>query len=77
MPVAVARELRIERCIAFGYNPELPALSLASSARPVRITALAQTQAVRFTRDVAVRHKPENGKHQKDGHDDDHKGFNP
>ena len=26
--------------------------------------ALAQTTALRFTRDVAVRHKPENGEHQ-------------
>ena len=37
---------------------------VASSTRPIRTTALAQTTAVRFTRDVAVRHKPENGEHQ-------------
>ena len=37
---------------------------VASSTRPIRTTALAQTTTVRFTRDVAVRHKPENGEHQ-------------
>ncbi len=34
------------------------------STRPIRTTALAQTPTLRFTRDVALRHKPENGEHQ-------------
>jgi hypothetical protein len=33
----------------------------ASSTRPIRTTSVARTTALRFTRDVAVRHKPENG----------------
>ena len=37
---------------------------VVSSTHPIRTTALAQTTTVRFTRDVAVRHKPENGEHQ-------------
>jgi hypothetical protein len=38
--------------------------SVVLSTRPIRTTALAQTTTLRFTRDVAVRHKPENGEHQ-------------
>ena len=37
---------------------------VALSTRPIRTTALAPTTTLRFTRDVAVRHKPENGEHQ-------------
>ena len=37
---------------------------VALSTRPIRTTALAQTTTLRFTRDVSVRHKPENGEHQ-------------
>ena len=37
---------------------------VALSTRPIRTTALAQTATLRFTRDVAVRHKPGNGEHQ-------------
>jgi len=37
---------------------------VALSTRPIRTTALAQTTTLRFTRDVALRHKPEIGEHQ-------------
>ena len=36
----------------------------ASSTRPIRTGALAPTMRVRFTRDVAVQHTPENGERQ-------------
>ena len=42
----------------------MASLAVVSSTRPIRTTALAQTTTVRFTRNVAVRHKPENGEHQ-------------
>jgi len=38
-----------------------PCFPVALSTRPIRTTALAPAMTLRFTRDVAVRDKPENG----------------
>ena len=40
-----------------------PSFPVAASTRPIRTTAIAPAAAVRFTRNVAVRHKPESGGH--------------
>ena len=49
---------------------------VASSTRPIRTTALAQATTVRFTRNVAVRHKPEN-KNTKESRTYDHNDSDP
>ena len=41
-----------------------PCFPVALSTRPIRTTALAPATTLRSTRDVAVRHKPENGEHE-------------
>jgi hypothetical protein len=51
-------------CLVCRANYRVLRFPVASSARPIRTTALAQTPTMRFTRDDAVRNRPKNRERQ-------------